>query len=45
MIPDRAAAVTLAGARAGVTNVASGLRTEDQVLANPAQVLGAPQCP
>ena len=41
----RAVEVTLAGARAGVTNIASGVRAEDQVVANPAQVLEAPQCP
>lgn len=41
----RAATVTVAGARAGVTNVASGLNPDDRVLANPAQVLEVPQCP
>ncbi len=41
----RPAAVTVAGARGGVTNIATGLSAEDQVLANPAQLLEAPQCP
>jgi hypothetical protein len=41
----RAVTVTIAGARGGVTNVASGIAAQDQVLANPAQVLEAPQCP
>ncbi len=41
----RPATVTLAGARAGVTNIASGLEPSQQVLSNPAQVLDEPQCP
>lgn len=41
----RAAAVTIAGARGGVTNVASGIAAQDEVLTNPAQVIEAPQCP
>ena len=41
----RAVTVTIAGARGGVTNVASGIAAQDEVLANPAQVLEAPQCP
>lgn len=41
----RAATVTIAGARGGVTNVASGIAAQDQVLSNPAQVMEAPQCP
>lgn len=41
----RAAAVTIAGARGGVTNVASGIAAQDEVLSNPAQVIEAPQCP
>jgi hypothetical protein len=41
----RAVTVTIAGARGGVTNVASGISPQDLVLANPAQVLEAPQCP
>lgn len=48
-LPDgkgyRAATVTLAGARGGVTNIASGLAADQQVLSNPAQVLRDPQCP
>lgn len=48
-LPDgksyRAVAVTLAGARGGVTNIASGLSPNQQVLSNPAQVLEKPQCP
>jgi hypothetical protein len=38
-------AVTLAGSRAGVTDVVSGLSAGDQVLVNPADVLDAWQCP
>jgi hypothetical protein len=38
-------AVTLAGSRAGVTDVVSGLAPGDQVLANPADVLEDPLCP
>lgn len=41
----RAVTVTVAGARGGVTNVATGLEASQQVLANPAQVLDNPQCP
>jgi hypothetical protein len=41
----RPATVTIAGARAGVTNIASGLQPSQQVLSNPAQVLDEPQCP
>lgn len=41
----RAVTVTLAGARGGVTNIASGLSPDQQVLSNPAQVLKEPQCP
>jgi hypothetical protein len=41
----RAAPVTVAGARAGVASIASGLRSTDRVLANPAQVLEQPACP
>ncbi|HNM78135.1 MAG TPA: hypothetical protein PKI89_07225 [Tepidiformaceae bacterium] len=41
----RPVTVTVAGARGGVTNVASGLEPTQQVLANPAQVLENPQCP
>lgn len=41
----RPVTVTVAGARGGVTNVASGLSADDQVLSNPAQVLKEPQCP
>lgn len=41
----RAASVTIAGARGGVTNVASGIAAQDEVLSNPAQVIEAPQCP
>lgn len=41
----RAVTVTIAGARGGVTNVATGLEASQQVLANPAQVLENPQCP
>jgi hypothetical protein len=37
--------VQLGGARAGVTNVTSGLAAGEQVLANPAEVLDDPQCP
>jgi hypothetical protein len=48
-LPDgksyRAVTVTVAGARAGVTNIASGLGAEEKVLSNPAQVLKEPQCP
>lgn len=48
-LPDgrgyRAAPVTVAGARAGVTNVRSGLRAGEQVLSNPADVLEDPACP
>ncbi|MGE0598903.1 MAG: hypothetical protein AB7J35_03645 [Dehalococcoidia bacterium] len=41
----RSTTVTVAGARGGVTNIASGLDASQQVLANPAQVLDDPQCP
>lgn len=41
----RAATVTVAGARGGITNVASGLEAGQQFLSNPAQVLERPQCP
>jgi hypothetical protein len=41
----RAVTVTVAGARGGVTNIASGLEASQQVLSNPAQVLDEPQCP
>lgn len=41
----RAVTVTIAGARGGVTNVATGLEASQQVLTNPAQVLDNPQCP
>jgi hypothetical protein len=41
----RPVAVTLAGSRAGVTDVVSGLAAGDQVLANPADVLAEPLCP
>lgn len=41
----RAAPVRVAGARAGVTNVVSGLSAGDSVLANPAAVLEDPSCP
>jgi hypothetical protein len=41
----RAVSVTVAGARGGVTNIASGLEASQQVLSNPAQVLDEPQCP
>ncbi len=41
----RPVAVTLAGSQAGVTNVASGLAVDDQVLANPSDVLKEWQCP
>ncbi|MGE3074197.1 MAG: hypothetical protein AB7N24_13165 [Dehalococcoidia bacterium] len=41
----RSTTVTVAGARGGVTNIASGLDASQQVLANPAQVLDNPQCP
>lgn len=41
----RPVAVTLAGSRAGVTDVVSGLSAEDQVLVNPADVLDDWQCP
>ncbi len=41
----RAVTVTLAGARGGITNVASGLAAGQQFLSNPAQVLERPQCP
>ncbi len=41
----RAVTVTIAGARGGVTNVATGLEASQQVLANPAEVLENPQCP
>jgi hypothetical protein len=41
----RAATVTVAGARGGITNVATGLTAGQQVLSNPAQVLERPQCP
>lgn len=37
--------VQLGGARAGVTNVTSGIAAGEQVLANPAEVLDDPQCP
>lgn len=37
--------VTLSGARAGVTDVASGLVAGEQLLANPGDVLPRPQCP
>lgn len=37
--------VTLAGGQAGVTNVAAGLRVEDDVLANPSDVLDEWECP
>lgn len=40
----RAVTVTIAGARGGVTNVATGLEASQEVLANPAQVLDNPQC-
>lgn len=41
----RPVAVTLAGSRAGVTDVVAGLSPEDQVLVNPADVLDDWQCP
>jgi multidrug efflux pump subunit AcrA (membrane-fusion protein) len=41
----RAVEVTVAGARAGVTNVRTGLSPGQEVLANPADVLEAPGCP
>ena len=41
----RAVTVTLAGARGGITNVASGVTAGQQFLSNPAQVLEHPQCP
>ena len=41
----RPVTVSIAGARGGVTNIASGLDASQQVLANPAQVLDNPQCP
>ena len=48
-LPDgttyRAVTVTTAGARAGVTNVVTGLAAGSRVLANPADVLEAPACP
>lgn len=48
-LPDgkgyRAVPVTVAGARAGVTNVRSGVRAGEQVLSNPADVLEDPACP
>lgn len=48
-IPDgkqyRAVDVTVADARAGITDVTSGLTAGEQLLANPGQVLAAPQCP
>jgi hypothetical protein len=48
-LPDgkayRPVTVTVAGARGGVTNIASGLGASQQVLSNPAQVLDEPQCP
>lgn len=39
----RAVTVTVAGSRAGVTNVATGLLPSDQVLANPATGLMHPR--
>jgi hypothetical protein len=48
-VPDgkqyRAVEVTVADARAGITDVIAGLHPGDQLLANPGQVLAAPQCP
>ncbi|MEO8541465.1 MAG: hypothetical protein ABI577_17105, partial [bacterium] len=41
----RPVTVSVAGARGGVTNIASGLTADQQVLSNPAQVLKEPQCP
>jgi hypothetical protein len=41
----RPVAVTLAGSRAGVTDVVAGLSVGDQVLANPADVLADARCP
>lgn len=41
----RSSTVVIAGARGGVTNIASGLEASQQVLANPAQILDSPQCP
>ncbi len=41
----RAAEITVAGARGGVTNVATGLQASQELLVNPSQVLGDPQCP
>lgn len=41
----RAVDVTVADARTGVTDVTSGVQAGDQLLANPGQVLAAPQCP
>jgi hypothetical protein len=48
-VPDgssyRAVDVTVAGARAGITDVTAGIAPGQQLLANPGQVLAAPQCP
>lgn len=41
----RAQPVEVAGSRAGVTNVRSGLTAGQQLLANPAEVLESPVCP
>jgi hypothetical protein len=41
----RATPVVLAGSRSGVTDVVAGLSPGDQMLANPADVLGDPRCP
>lgn len=41
----RAQPVTLAGARAGVTNVRTGIVAGQEVLANPAEVLSSTVCP
>lgn len=45
--PDRyrPVEVTLAGGQAGVTNVATGLSVDDDVLANPSDVLDRWECP
>ena len=48
-LPDgkqyRAVDVTVADARAGITDVTAGVTAGEQLLANPGQVLAAPQCP
>ena len=48
-LPDgkayRAVDVTVADARAGITDVTGGIEPGEQLLATPGQVLAAPQCP